>query len=267
MDTAEQIRERASDQGGGPFAITFPGEEASGHEQDEEWCEVVLDGKPTRIRLHDYEAIFGIPGLYEQLFCEELECQSPRVVREVMAEVLETTELRADQLRVLDVGAGNGMVAEELADLGAQGLVGVDIVPEAASAAARDRPGLYDDYHVVDLTEIPASTDRALREADLNCIVCVAALGFGDIPPEAFAGAYDYVADGGLVGLSIKADFLSAEDDRSGFAELISRALDDGSLEVHGSRRFDHRLAADGGAIEYVALVAEKHGELPLSRQ
>jgi hypothetical protein len=116
---------------------------------------------------------------------------------------------------------------------------------------------------VVDLTEVPDPVDRALKDIEFNCMTSVAALGFGDIPPEAFAGAYEYVADGGLVGISIKADFVSAED-RSGFAELITAAIDDGSLEVQASRRFVHRLSAAGDPIDYVALAAQKRGELPV---
>lgn len=243
--------------------ISFPEHGGGFREQDEEWCEVVIDGEATRMRFHDYAAIYEVPGLYERLFYEELECQSPQTVREVLDEALEEVEVDAGELRVLDVGAGNGMVGEQLEELGAEKIIGVDIVEAAAAATERDRPGLYDDYHVVDLTEIPDPVDRALKDVEFNCMTSVAALGFGDIPPEAFAGAYQYVADGGLVGLSIKADFVSAED-RSGFAELITAAIDDGSLEVRASRRFVHRLSAAGAPIDYVALAAEKKGELPV---
>ena len=70
----------------------------------------------------------------------------------------------AAKLRVLDVGAGNGMVGEELDRMGARHIVGVDIIPEAKEAAERDRPGVYDDYFVVDLTDVPAG-DLARMEA------------------------------------------------------------------------------------------------------
>lgn len=263
MESAARPTDRAGAGDRRGYEITFPEPDGSGRDQDQEWCEVVIDGSPTRIRLHDYAAIYDVPGLYEQLFYRELRCQSPRNVREVLGEALDAVDLDPGGLRVLDVGAGNGMVGEELDELGTEHIVGVDIIESAAVAAARDRPGLYDDYHVVDLTDVPETTDRVLSEVGFNCLTSVAALGFGDIPPQAFATAYDYLDDGGLVGLSIKADFLSS-DDRSGFAELISAALDDGSLEVHTSRRFVHRLSAAGGGIDYVALAAEKRGELPL---
>ena len=35
--------------------------------------------------------------------------------------------------------AGNGMVGQELRAIGAEHIVGIDIIPEAATATARDR--------------------------------------------------------------------------------------------------------------------------------
>ncbi|MGH3822900.1 MAG: methyltransferase, partial [Pseudonocardiaceae bacterium] len=46
--------------------------------QDEEWCEVVVEGERRRIRFHDYHEIYSIPGLYERLFYDTLGCESPR---------------------------------------------------------------------------------------------------------------------------------------------------------------------------------------------
>ena len=37
----------------------------------------------------------------------------------------------------------------------------------------------------------------------------VAALGFGDIPPDAFAAAFNLVEDGGHVAFTIKEDFIA----------------------------------------------------------
>ena len=35
--------------------------------QDEEWCVVRLNGEWREIRLHDYDELFSVPGLYERL--------------------------------------------------------------------------------------------------------------------------------------------------------------------------------------------------------
>lgn len=241
------------------YELRFPGDEE--RDQDEEWCEVKLDDEIRRIRFHDYDEIYAIPGLYEQLFYEELKCSSPEVVREMLSESLEGADLDAGDLRVLDVGAGNGIVGEELNELGIESLVGVDIIAEAAEAAERDRPDLYDDYHVIDLTDIPDEVDAELAAADFNCLTSVAALGFDDMPPEAFAGAHRYLGDGGLVAFSIKADFV-ARADESGFAQMMHAAIDDEVLDVKASRRYVHRISATGEPLHYMGIVAQKRGEL-----
>jgi predicted TPR repeat methyltransferase len=230
-------------------------------DQDEEWCELLLDGQRRRIRFHDYDEIYSIPGLYERLFYELLECDSPRAVTALLGQELRARRRSASDLRVLEVGAGNGMVGEELAELGARTIVGVDIIEEAATAAERDRPGVYGDYLVLDLTAIPPTTHDELRARDFNCLVTVAALGFGDIPTDAFTAAYNLVDTGGLVAFNIKEDFLT-DGDGSGFARLIKRALADGSLELCAERRYRHRLSISGEPLHYVAIVAEKRADL-----
>ena len=238
------------------YAISFP--EVNGDaDQDAECCDVVIDGEKRRIRFHDYADIYTVPGLYERLFYTELRCQSPEQVCNALAAELERAGADPAELRVLDLGAGNGMVGERIAALGAETIVGVDILPEAAEAAERDRPDVYDDYLVEDLTALSDEGRAALAAPRFNCLLTVAALGFGDIPPEAFATAYDAVEDGGWVALSIKEDFLR-DGDGSGFARLLHEKIDSGELEVLVRRPYLHRLAAAGNDLRYVALIARK---------
>ena len=133
------------------FVLRLPDDAHAAADQDEEWCEVEYDGRTRRLRFHDYADIYSIPGLYERLIYEELRCESPRVIARLVSDELERRGTDPDSLRVLDLGAGNGIVAEELRDIGAGHFVGVDIIEEAAEAAERDRPGLHDEYVVADL--------------------------------------------------------------------------------------------------------------------
>ncbi len=229
--------------------------------QDEEWCEVGVDGEWRRLRFHDYAAIYEVPGLYERLFYEELKCCSPRVIRELVQEQLERSGREAGDLVVIDVGAGNGMMGEELAALGAKTLVGVDIIEEAAVAAERDRPEVYEDYLVADLTHLDKPDHERMAKRHFNCLTSVAALGFGDIPPAAFATAYELLQPDALVAFTIKEDFLS-DGDRSGFERLIREMVDHNILQIQVQRRYRHRLSAQGEPLHYVAIVARKAGEL-----
>lgn len=245
-----------------PFDIRFP-KGNGGVDQDEEWCEVAVDGDRRRFRFHDYHELYAVPGLYEQLFYGELKCDSPRMICSLFQEQLDEGGFDAQDLRVLDVGAGNGMVGEELAELGAGTIVGVDIIEEAKEAAERDRPGVYDDYLVLDLTAISRSRQRDLQDFGFNCLTTVAALGFGDIPPQAFAAAFNFVSDDGWIAFNIKDEFLRGSDD-TGFSRLIRRMLDEGTITMLTQRRYTHRLSAAGEPLHYVAVIASKHADVPM---
>lgn len=222
--------------------------------QDEEWCEVLEDGSWRRIRFHDYGSIYDIPGLYEHLFYERLRCQSPETVSGLLGECVEREGEHPEAMTVLDLGAGNGMVGEALSERGFGDVVGVDICEEAGEAVERDRPGVYSDYFVCDLLDPPAR----LADAEFGAMTSVAALGFGDVPPQVFEAAFDLVEDGGWVGFTIKEDFLDDED-RSGFSELIGDMLASGAIEEKGRRRYRHRLDVSGEPLHYVAMAGIKN--------
>jgi SAM-dependent methyltransferase len=240
--------------------VEFPGDELL--EQDHEWCRVTVDGKTRDIRFHDYDEIYSIPGLYEFLFYERLECCSPEVVSGLLEDELESDDFDTAGLRVLDLGAGNGMVGEKLAELGAESIVGIDLLPEAKAAAERDRPGVYADYHVCDLTELSDELREKLRACRFNSLVTVAALGFGDIPPLAFAEAFNLVANGGFVAFNIKEHFLD-DGDPTGFSKLIGRLLETGMIEQRAEKVYCHRLATNGDELNYVAIVGVKRSDIP----
>ena len=231
--------------------------------QDAEWCEIREAGGWRRVRFHDYGEIFERPGLYEYLFYDLLACQSPRRVVGLLAEVRAELEGK-EPLRVIDFGAGNGLVGKELRRIGAAEAVGVDILKEARAAAQRDLPGVYSDYLVADMTQPDAGVERRLRLLRPNALTCVAALGFGDIPPAAYHRAAGYVAIGGLLAFNIKEEFLDARY-TYGFSEMMRRMLNDGIVRLEATRRYRHRLSASGDPIYYTAMVATKLKEIPAS--
>lgn len=235
--------------------VRLPSHE-QGLSQEEEYCELVEDGAVRRIRFHDYGDIFDIPGLYETLFSDMLHCASPELMSTLLVSAVDEAGMSMADLDVLDLGAGNGLVGEALRHGGVRSVVAVDILEEAAQAAKRDRPEVYDHYYVGDMREL----DGEVTRRGVNCMVCVAALGFGDIPPDAFDAAYRCVAPGGWVVFNIKSDFL--RDGASGFARLIRTMIDDGRLEVRREQDYQHRLAVNGDSLSYVAFVGRKPGTL-----
>jgi hypothetical protein len=245
------------------FDLHLPSAQAGGLDQDEEWCEIELDGERQRIRLHDYAAIYDVAGLYEHLFAELLECSSPEVVCDLLGSELDAADADPGELSLLDFGAGNGMVAEQASELGVDTIVGIDLLPEARDAALRDRPDLYEDYHALDISTMSRATRNELEAHDFGAMTCVAALGFGDIPPAAFAEAFNLVSSPGWIAFNLRERFLTDEDP-AGFGAFIGRMFDEGVLEERARKRYTHRISVAGEPLTYLAVVATKHRDVPL---
>jgi len=229
--------------------------------QDEAFFRLVEQGRELAIRFHDYDEIYRRPGLYEQLFYRRLLCVSPSKAREVLLKVFEDNRLDAHLLRVLDLGAGNGMMGE-LLDVAR--MIGVDISHAAHQACERDRPQAYDAYYVADMARPTAELLAELRGWKIDCLTCIAALGFGDIPVAAFANAYNVVVEQGWVVFNIKETFLR-EDDSTGFSRLVKRLLLDDLIQVHHLERYRHRISIDGSPLFYYLLVGRKRADIPLA--
>lgn len=244
-------------------ALKFRFPPAGSLDQDQEWCEFEHNGQWRRVRFHDYHEVFAVPGLYEAIFARKLKCSSPQRVVGLLDDVLSDFPQNPEDLRVLDVGAGNGMVGQELRNLGVKRIVGIDIIAEAREAALRDRPGVYEDYHVADLTQLDDQHNAEIAALAPNCMCCVAALGYGDIPTAAFANAVNFVEQNGWLVFNIKEKFLHLDDDDSGFSKLIGELQRRKVIQVQAYRRYCHRLSIQGKPLYYVAIVANKLGDIP----
>lgn len=238
---------------------------AASLDQNEEWCEARIGNQWRRIRLHDYGEIYNVPNLYESLFPRRLKCCSPERVVGLLEEVLSDFTQDMDDLRVLDMGAGNGMVADQLRRSGVKTIYGVDILPEARSAARRDRPRAYNDYFVCDLTESEHADFGQLKAAHLNTLVTVAALGYDDIPTKAFIQACNLIESPGWLAFNIKETFLDEDADQTGFCALVRRLRRQGYIQVQAYRRYRHRLSVTGTPLYYIAMVATKRKPIPMS--
>ncbi len=228
-------------------------------DQDEE-CIIVKSGnRQEKIRLHDYDDIYKHPGLYEQLFCQRLKCNSPKVT----CDLLEEARGDMTDCRVLDFGAGNGMVGEEIAKRGGDLVVGVDILNEAKEAAERDRAGVYEDYYITDMNEPDDKDMEKLEQYDFNTLISVAALGFEDIPPKAFLNAFNLIQNGGWIAFNIKDRFLTDKDD-TGYKDIIADIRED-NLDILRKKRYRHRLSLSGKELYYIAIIGRKTADVNLS--
>lgn len=245
--------------------IRFPSADTNKLGQDQAYFTLVEpNGVETKLRFHDYDAIYTIPGLYEQLFYDRLKCQSPEKVVNILHYAMSGEPWLFNELRVLDLGAGNGMVGEVLQKRGVARMVGVDISAPAAMAVGRDRPGIYDEYYAMDMSKMTDAQRNDLSAWRFNCMVSVAALGFGDIPVRVFAEAFNLVDDGGWVVFNIKETFLDNRD-TSGFSVFIKNLILSEYLDIYHMERYRHRLSIDGQPLYYFGVACRKAGAIPAS--
>ena len=244
------------------YRIQFPPADSEQLGQDEVFFTLIENGEAKRLRFHDYDEIYKRPGLYEQLFYDRLRCNSPEKVADLLQRALNTVREPITELRVLDLGAGNGMMGEVLKRNGVARLVGADIIPEARDAAYRDRPIAYDDYYVEDLTNLDADTVEQLREWRFDCLTCVAALGFGDIPPRAFFNAMKLVRADGWLAFNIKESFLDHAE-HTGFSRLVRELIFSKYLDIYHLELYRHRLSMEGSQLFYYALVGRMTASIP----
>lgn len=242
--------------------IQFPKAGTSNLNQDESYFYLQGSGGDRKIRFHDYDEIYQIPGLYEQLFYDRLQCSSPVKVTSILEAAVKQSQDNFSELRILDLGAGNGMMGEELKKHGVSRLVGIDIIPEAYDATIRDRPGVYDAYYVEDFTNIDDKKKEEIISWQCDCMVTVAALGFGDIPVKAFIEAFNMIKSKGWVAFNIKDSFFDTSDE-SGFSKMIRELTFSKHLDVYYIERYRHRLSIEGEPLYYFAIAGRKNSDIP----
>jgi len=242
--------------------IQFPKSETTHLNQNEAYFYLQKSGGQRKILFHDYDEIYQVPGLYEQIFYDRLKCTSPSKVTSILEAAVRQAQDNLSELRILDLGAGNGMMGEALKKHGVSRLVGVDIIPEAYDATIRDRPGMYDAYYVEDFTKLSNDKRDEIASWQCDCMVTVAALGFGDIPPKAFIEALNIVKSEAWVAFNIKETFFDTNDD-SGFSNMIRKLIFSKYFDVYYIERYRHRLSIDGEPLYYFAIAGRKLSEIP----
>ncbi|MCW0219351.1 MAG: class I SAM-dependent methyltransferase [Prosthecobacter sp.] len=155
--------------------------------------------------------------------------------------------------RLLEIGAGNGVVGQELRRVGVGHLIGLDVSNIACEAAWRDRSTVYDDYIVADLDCLNEDMDRWLRKKIFNGLVAVASLGFADVAASAFRRALSFIQPKAFVAVTIKEDFLRG-DDRTGFSQVFGDLRQNGFKQVFWERHI-HRFSTSNEPIYYITLV------------
>ncbi|MDY7003433.1 MAG: methyltransferase domain-containing protein [Cyanobacteriota bacterium] len=243
------------------FEIRIPEtEEINNLVIQEEFFWLSQNGKERKVKLHDYRELYRIPHLYEYIM-GKLQEKSHSVLSSLLINRVIQNGGNVEDLVVLEVGAGSGMVGKALADLGVKSIVGIDIVPEAAEAAKREYPGVYENYYIEDLTNLSEATRETLNTRGFNCIVCGSALGFNHIPAQAWAKAFNAIAPNSWVAFNVQKERWEDKSEAS-FLAWHPWVDEKKIFEIAETHEYQHRFYLDGRSLYYVAIIGKKVGNI-----
>jgi len=246
------------------YEIFIPENQTEDIDQDREYCIVKskINNATFKIGFHEYDKIYSIPGLYEYLFYNRLKCVSPQKICSLLMKAAGSEFPNASDLCVLDLGAGNGIVGEQLNKIGINSIYGIDIIKEAKEATERDHPDIYQKYYIADLARLSDSLRKELKKTGFNLMTTVGSLGFGDIPVNVFREGFNILSTSAIVAFNIREIFLS-EKDLTGISALIKKMIDQGILEVKLKEKYRHRFSITGIPLYYMAIIGSKQADIP----
>ena len=217
---------------------------------------VALDEHET-VHLHDYPRIYAVAGLYEHVVQERLGCRSPQVAAEGFLRATTRQAMPPSSMTVLDIGSGTGLVGELVRAGGVARVVGVDALPEARTACLRDRPDIYADYLVGDLSSPSGTLPTQLRQYEFSGLISAGAFGGTHAPPAALINALSVLPASAPVAITIAERWMDPADP-DGFGAAIEQFVQRGELVLLERERFQHRITTTGEPIFYELIVATK---------
>ena len=235
-------------------------EAPEGGKQSEEFYLADIDGETRRFNIHDYGSQYAVPWLYDISIYHNLGCETPTEMSSAIGPVWKENGVDVGQLTMLELGAGSGAFGHELRNtLGVRRLVGLDINPMAAEAAGRDRPGLYDAYHVADLTNLSPELRAQLEGESFNVVGLASATGWGNhIPVAGFEVGFELLRPGGWFIFHVKPN--DPDPECVALTEWVNAKIANGALVEKYRKSHFHRKSSGGGDIYYDVVIGVKAG-------
>jgi ubiquinone/menaquinone biosynthesis C-methylase UbiE len=169
---------------------------------------------------------------------------APRLVAKGVSRTLKLNHLHRDHsevlkgLRIADAGCGTGTVGIELAKMGAEDIVGLDI-SEGMLEVAR-KSGAYKDLQVADLTK-----KLPYEDGEFDALTCCGTFTHGHLGPEPLAEFVRVVKSGGVVVATI----LESHWNEKGFQAEADRLANDSACDIVDDKVHQYRKDAGGGRI------------------
>lgn len=107
---------------------------------------------------------------------------------------------------------------------------------------------------MIDLSE---TTQESLSNRGFNCIVCGSALGFNHIPAQAWAKAFNTIADNGWVAFNVQKERWEDKSEAS-FLAWHPWVSEKNFFDIAETHEYQHRFYLDGRSLYYVAIIGQK---------
>ncbi len=208
-------------------------------------------GKPEVTGLHDYRALYAVPGLYEAVYLGRLGLRSPQLLAQVLSSVC--PPVRRAQLQVLDVGAGTGCVGAALSTAGFRRVAGTDLEPVSITAVSRDRGAIYTSARRIDLTAPTAADVGWLTQLVPDVVTVAGAIGWGHLPVAALHTLTRLLAPGALLAATVSQGYASVPE-LADYLELFTGV----AYRQRARRDGLHRWTEQGTPMHVTALVLER---------
>jgi hypothetical protein len=226
--------------------------------QSDEFFWATVDGQKQRFNIHDYATLYRVPWLYDIALYHNLVCRTPTEMSAAIDKVWTEAGVDRSSLRALELGAGSGAFGHELRHtLRIPHLEAIDICAEAAEAADRDRAGLYDAYHIDDLTDLSPAAEVALYQAEFNVVAMASATGWGNhIPMSGFEQSFDLLSRGGWFIFHVKPN--DPDPECIELCAWVDGKVANGKLEQAYRGSHFHRKSSNGADIYYDVVMGIK---------
>ncbi|MEM9540689.1 MAG: class I SAM-dependent methyltransferase [Cyanobacteria bacterium P01_E01_bin.42] len=238
------------------FEIQISKDEVRNLTIQEEFFWLKQNGKERKVRLHDYSESYRIPYLYEYLM-GKVQAQSYSILPSLLINRVKDEGNSIKDLVVLDVGAGSGMMGKALANFGIESIVGIDILPEAAEAAKREYPEVYENYYVEDLSNLSEATEKTLSSKAFNCLICGSALGFNHIPASGWNTAFNAILPNSWIVFNVHREQWEDKGETS-FVARHPWIANTEIFEIIEIRNFRYRFYLDGRSLHGSAIIGKK---------
>ncbi|WP_375558666.1 hypothetical protein ACE193_13015 [Bernardetia sp. OM2101] len=219
----------------------------SGDVQGHESFEIEFsDGQKEVIKSWDYTFIYSVPFLYEKLYCDLLDYKAFEVLGEML---LENVSDKFEELRVLDVACGSGLMGKYLkqnSPVKIESLIGSDIIVEATTALQRDYPSIYDKTYTVREKEDFIS----LHSYSFNCVSISGAANHMQL--EEFIKYTTFLNKGGYIVFNLLTQNAKGNR-RNDILNWLQK-----HLIFCDSKLYNHRKLSNGKIIKHEAFLYKK---------